>query len=945
MLKKMVLNINNVDRMITFDPEDTLANTLRKLGLTGTKVGCEAGQCGICSVILNGKVIRSCVKKMDKVPENSLVTTIEGVGTPGHLHPLQLSWMVHGGAQCGICTPGFIVSAKGLLDTNPDPTREEVRDWFQKHRNACRCTGYKPQVDSVMDAARVLRGEISMDDLAFKLPEGQTLYNTKSPKPTALAKVTGLCDYGADINMKLPDGVLHLGLAHARISHANLLSVDTSEAEKMPGVYRVLTARDIEGTNRVNGLTFSPTNKSDGLERALLADTKICQYGDVLAIVAADTEAHARAAADAVKAEYEPLYAYMNGLEAVAEDAVEIHPGTPNLYCEMPCIKGGETGGIMEKAAHVVEGGFYVQRQPHLVLEPDVGLAYPDADGGFVVQCKHQFLQAVPLMVADAVGIEPDRIRMILNPAGGSFGSKMSPITEALLLAAVKATGKPVCLHMDYAQQSFFSGKRSTGFFNCRLAADEKGYLQAMEYDFLFDHGAYHDGTSDPLIEKGFRWCGAGLYIPNIRGVGRICASNHAWGTAFRAFGSPQSYMASESLADMLAEKIGMDPLEFRYINTYRPGTTMTSGCEMDVHPFPTLIDMMRPKYKAALERARKEDTPEKRRGVGISLGMYDCSFAAHDTAEIDVELNSDGSITHYSGWHDMGQGADAGAMALAHKAFEPLGLKPENIRLVMNDTAITPFTGAAAGSRSHYMAGKATIDGANKLMDAMRKPDGTYRTYQEMVDENIPVKYRGNASTVGYSEACDYNTMQGDPNPTHTYGVFMSEVEVDAATGKTKVLKMTLTADFGVIGNKLAVDGQVYGGLAQGVGLALSEDFVDPSRDVTLKAQGFPYIKDVPDDIEVEYLETPRPSGPFGSAGCAELSLTSPHVSIVNAIYNATGVRIFELPATPDKVLDGIKALERGEKLPVHEWYYLGSEMNEKLEELRSNPVVGPAH
>ena len=320
--------------------------------------------------------------------------------------------------------------------------------------------------------------------------------------------------------------------------------------------------------------------------------------------------------------------------------------------------------------------------------------------------------------------------------------------------------------------------------------------------------------------------------------------------------------MASESLIDILAEKIGIDPLEMRYQNTYRPGTTMTSGCEMDVHPFPKLLEMMRPKYKAALEKAKKESTADKKHGVGLALGMYDSSFAAHDFAEIDLELNSDNTITLYAGWHDMGQGADAGALCLAHEALRPLGLKPEQIRLVLNDTALVPFLGAAAGSRSHYMGGKAIINGAEQLMEAMRKSDGSFRSFEEMEKDEIQVKYRGTASTTGYSEPCDFNSMQGDPNPTHTYGVFMSEVEVDMKTGRTKVLKVTLHADFGPIGSKLVVDGQMYGGIAQGIGLALSEDFVDPAKDVSLVAQGFPFIKDIPDDIELEYTETPRPSG-----------------------------------------------------------------------------------
>ena len=942
-LKKMILSINGAEKLVVCDPEETLADFIRRMGLTGTKVGCGSGQCGACSMLVDGEVIRACVKKMKTIKEYSRIVTIEGIGTPNNLHPLQLAWIVYGGVQCGFCTAGFIVSAKGLLDTNPNPTRQEVRAWFQKHRNACRCTGYKPLVDAVMATAKVIRGEMSMEELSFKIPEDSRIYNSYIPKPTALAKVTGLCDFGDDINTKLPKGVLHLALTQAKVSHAKILSIDTSEAEKMPGVVKVLTSKDIKGTNRMNGLCSMPNNKGNNFDRPIINDNKVFQYGDVLAIVAADTEKHARAAADKVHVELDMLPAYMTGLEAIDEDAMEIQPGYPNMFLELPIIKGDETTSIMEKAANVVEGSFFLQRQPHLVIEPEVGCAYIDEEGRLTVQSKTQFLHLIPTAGAAALGVKPENIRAIENPVGASFGHKMSAHPELLMLAAVMATEKPVCLRFNYAQQSYFTGKRACSYYNCKLAADKDGKLLAMETDFMFDHGAYHEGTTEFLIEKGCRFIGAGYHIPNIRGVGRMCCSNNIHGTAFRAFGSPQALLASESLMDILAEKVGIDPLEIRYINALRPGGTFTSGCELDVHPLPKLLEMMRPKYHAALAKAKAESTPDKKRGVGISLAMYDSSLAANDYAEIYIELNPDGSITHYSGWHDQGQGADAGALVLTHEALKPLGIQPEQIRLVMNDTAITPYLGPAAGSRSHYMAGKATIDGANKLIEAMRKPDGTFRTYEEMIKENIPTKYKGSGSTSGYTSECNLNNMQGNPNPTFTYGVFMAEVEVDTKTGKTKVLKMTLHGDFGIIGSKLAVDGQMYGGLAQGIGLALSEDFSDPKKHTSMVAMGFPFIEDIPDEMEIEYTETPRPTGPFGSSGCAELPLAASHVAVLNAIYNATGVRIFETPALPAKVLAGLQALEKGQPVPKPGPYFFGNSMVDKLEELKKNPVVMP--
>ena len=260
LIKKTVI-LNGVQKVIVTDPELTLAKFLREqLGLTGTNVGCDMGQCGACSVLINGKVIRSCVYKMSRIKDGDEIITIEGIGTPDNLHPLQLAWIKHGGAQCGFCTPGFIVSAKGLLGVNPNPTREEVRDWFQKHRNACRCTGYRPLVDAVMDAAKVLRGEMKAEDLLFQLPEDGRVWSSYIPRPSAVAKVTGTCDYGADLGLKLPEGTLHLKLVQAKISmqdpvHRHLRSGE--DARRLQGC----NPQDVKGKNRITGLITFPTNK------------------------------------------------------------------------------------------------------------------------------------------------------------------------------------------------------------------------------------------------------------------------------------------------------------------------------------------------------------------------------------------------------------------------------------------------------------------------------------------------------------------------------------------------------------------------------------------------------------------------------------------------------------------------------------------------------------
>ena len=906
-MQKKTLYVNGTAKNIITDPETSLGDVLRKqLLLTGTKISCNDGHCGACSVILDGKLMLSCLVKMKKVPDGASVTTIEGIGTPDNLHPLQLAFIKHGSSQCGFCIPGMIVAAKALLDQNPDPSREEVRAWFTRHHNACRCTGYKQIVDAVMDAAKVMRGEMSMKELEYQLPADGRIWGSHYPRPSAVAKVTGTLDFGQDLGLKLPPNTLQLALVQAKVSHANILSIDTSEAEKMPGVHKVVTHKDVKGKNRITGLITFPSNKGDGWDRPILCDTKVFQYGDAIAIVCADTIEQAKAAAEKVNVELEELPAYMSAPEAIADDAIEIHPGTPNVYYEQKIAKGEDTRPIMESAPHVVEGDYYLQRQPHLTIETDIGFAYFDEEDRLTIHSKSIGLYLHLYMIAPGLGIEPEKLRLVQNPAGGTFGYKFSPTMEALLGVACMATGKPVFLEYDYQQFMTYTGKRSPFFINLKLAADEKGKLLAMENDWTVDHGPYSE-FGDLLTLRGAQYIGAGYNIPNIRGMGRTVATNHAWGSAFRAYGSPQSFLASESLMDDLAEKMGMDPLELRYQNVYRPGDTTPTGQAPEVYSLPEILDKLRPVYQAALAKAEEESTPEKKKGVGISIGIYGCGLDGADGAEVWVELTKEG-VSVGATWQDHGQGADMGVLGTAHEALRPLNIAPEQIKLVLNDTGTAPNAGPAGGSRSQVVIGNAIKDGCEKLMNAMRH-NGSYRSYDQMVTKGIPLRYAGKWTAANNSN-CDENA-QGAPFAVYMYGAFLAEVAVNTKTGKTTVEGMTTVADVGKINNRAVVDGQIYGGVAQGIGLALSEDFEDIQKHSTMLGAGIPYAKDIPDKLDIIYVETPRPEGPFGAAGVGELPLTSPHVAIVNAIKNATGARITHLPARPEKVLAAMKDVQ----------------------------------
>lgn len=910
MIKKSLI-INGLPRTLLVNPEENLAKVLREqLLLTGCKVGCQIGQCGTCTVIVDGKAVRSCLVKMKKLEDGTKIETIEGVGTPEDLHPLQLAWMGHGCAQCGYCSPGFIMSAKVLLEENPDPTREEVRAWFQKHRNLCRCTGYKPLVDAVIDAARVMRGEMKKEDLIFE-PVGNKILGTSYVRPSALQKVTGTWGYGADLALEMPSDTARLALVQADIPHAVIKGIDFEEAEKMPGVIKIITAKDVKGKNRISGLITFATNKGDGWDRPILCDEKIFQIGDAVAIVAADTEEHAKEAVKAVKLDLEPLPAYMSAMEAMEEDAIEIHPGTPNVYFETNCIKGEDTKPIMESAPHVAEVHAYTSRQPHLHLEPDCGCAYIDEEGRLTVHSKSIGIHLHSAMIVAGIGVEPDKFRLIQNPSGGTFGYKFSPTMEALLgVACLALDGRACTLVYDQYQNITYTGKRSPAFMNIKLAADADGRLLAMEGDNYVDHGPYSE-FGDLLTMRLSQFTGAGYDIRNIRNKSQTVCTNHAWGSAFRGYGSPQSFMGSELCMDILAEKMGMDPFELRYKNIYRKewGSTTPTGQRPEVYNLEEMYEKARPIYYEAKERLAKMNTEKLKYGVGFAAGIYGCGLDGKDSSIANIQLNPDGTVTVFNSWEDHGQGADIGTLTMAHETLRQAGITPDKIQLVMNDTGRTPASGPAGGSRSNVVTGNATRVAAEMLVNAMRKADGTYRTYEEMVAENIPVFYEGTWVASACTD-CDLETAQGAPFSNYMYQLFIPEVEVNVETGQVRVIRYSTVCDFGTIINKTVVDGQVYGGLTQGIGLALSEDFEDYSKHTTLAGCGIPYPKDVPDDINIVYIETKRPEGPYGASGCGEGPLTAGHPAILSAIYNATGARITEIPAKPEKVKEALLKL-----------------------------------
>lgn len=942
-LKKIWLNINGAPRAIVCDAEnDSLADCLRRIGLTGTKIGCNAGQCGACSVILNGKLVRACIVKMKKVEDQSEVTTIEGIGTPSNLHPIQQAFIALGGVQCGFCSPGFIVSAYALLQENPNPTRAEVRHWFTVNKNACRCTGWKPIVDCVMAAAAVMRGEAPIESIQFQTPADGRIYGTAVPRPAALSKVTGTCDYGDDIAAKMPAGTAFLAPVMGRVNHGIIKGIDASEAEAMPGVFKVITAADVKGTNTFLMGIGHPRSKTDGIDRQIICSDKVYRFGDVVAVVAAESQELAREAAKKVKVDIEELPAYMTYLEAVAPGAAEIHEGVPNEYLTLPVVKGEDTRDLIENAEYVAEGSFYSTSQPHLVIEPDTLQAYTDENGLLTIMCKTLAVPLVLGFVPPAIGIPGDKIRVIENPTGASFGSALTPVDAAIVGACALALDMPVSMTMTYPESTAFLGKRAAHYSNARLACDKDGKIIAADYDFVYDHGAYGE-MADVLASKGQRFPYFGYNIPNLRAVVRVGYSNQTYATAYRSYGNCQAFTMSEAMMDIMARKIGMDPFEFRYKNLAHEGDTNINSYPYKEYPFQYIMDKMRPYYDemkadAAARNAASDGT--KRYGVGVALGGYNVTGGPNDHSEVAIELGADGCVTCYNTWEDQGQGSDVGTLVLTHEALKELNLPWEKVKLVQADSLTCPITGPAGANRSHYMAGNAIVNGCEQLVAAMKKADGTFRTYEEMVAEGIPTKYLGVYDTTAITLDLDPNTGVGDPTPEYNYAHYLALSEVDVTTGKTEVIKYMMFYDIGQVGSVQAVEGQGYGAMVHSLGWALSEEYIDDARHGHLVQCGFRFADDVTDNIELVNCEGPRKTAPFGSVGCCEGFQSAGHMAIINSIEDAAGVRVYDLPAKPEKVKALIEAKAAGKDIAPDK-YYLGADIYDVIEDALANPVA----
>jgi len=874
------LTVNGVKRQVEVAPDMVLLDYLRKdLSLTGTKQSCDRkGQCGACTVIVNGKAVRSCLTKMVNL-QGAEVITIEGLGTPENPHLIQEAFCLAGAIQCGFCTPGMIMAAKALLDANPNPDDAAIKKALA--RNLCRCTGYKKIIEAVKLAGQFIRKETTPEEVKSKI--GQEAIGSSHVRPTAMLKACGLAQFNDDV--PLPEGALEVAVARSTERHARIKSIDTSEAEKMPGVVGILRAQDIKGTNRLRQV--HP-------DQPVLCEDVVRILGDPIVAVVAETREQARAAAAAVKVEYEPLPVQMTVEESLSPDAYPIHEHAPDNICATQPIIKGDADKAFAEAYAVVEAEFSTQTNHQAPLEPEVSSAYFEGDE-LVVVGRSINIHFHCNQLKEAVGY--DKIRYKEAFSGGQFGIKVWIITEAIAAAAALHFRRPVRYAPTMAESMLITTKRHAyPSIKMKLACDKEGRLTAMWCDFLMDKGAYT--VNGPVILGRSIMMMSGSYnIPNVKVLGRSVYTNNAFGGSARGAGPPQTAFALEVAMDMLAEKLGMDPLEFRRINTLQPGQSKAIGMVVKQWDFPVVCEAIKPAYERAIEEARKfnERSDKIKRGVGIAAFSFGIGGAA-DQARLSIEMNPDDSVTIYAACADPGEGNDA---MLTQIAAHKLGLPLDKIKLYTRDTDKTVLMGPAAGSRMTFMAGNTLLNAIEQMEQAMEEAGG--RSYADLVKAGKPTRFEGYHKN-DIPGGLDKKTGQGNAQVSEVHNVQMAEVEVNTETGETRVIKMTCAVDSGTILNPQAFEGQVEGGMDQGVGYALREEYVlGETKDfVSFK---FPTIRDS-FEMEIITRETPRYNGPLGATGIGEMTMISTAPAVINAIYNACGARICDLPARPEKVL-----------------------------------------
>ena len=875
-----------------------LSDLLRdELGLTGTKVGCNAGDCGACTVLLDGQQVCACMVPAAQVAGRS-VTTVEFLARNGELNPLQRAFLRHGAAQCGICTPGMLMAATDLLDRNPHPTEAEVQDALGGV--LCRCTGYRKIIEAVLDVAGT-----------SPCPKPGPAVGARMAKVDGAAKLTGAEQFGADA---IPaEAFLSIRVVRSPYPHASFILGDTAPLlEAHPGLAMVLTADDVP----FNLYGIYPTGK----DQPVLAETHVRHRGEPICALVGDAETVAGIPDADLPIAWTVLPPVTFGNAAQADPLHAHAPG--NVLCRGRVARGDVAAGLRQEAHARIqtETGFV----EHAYIEPEAGYARC-VDGRVEVFACTQTPYMDRDELAAILGLPPDQVRVIPSAVGGGFGGKLDLSIQPLACLAAWLLRRPVRLVYTRPESMEATTKRHPARIVAEAAADPAGNLTALRFQAEFNTGAY--ASWGPTVANRVPVHASGPYkVPAVAADTLALHTTDPPAGAFRGFGVPQAALATEALMDMLAEHLGQDPLEFRHRNALRPGDRTATG--QTLGPGAALaqcLDALRPRWQAlrAEAEAHNQAPGPLRRGVGIACMWYGIgNTSLANPSEMVIGIDPAGRITLLSGAVDIGQGSNT---VMTQIAADALGIPAAGLHLVTGDTLLTRDAGKTSASRQTFVSGKAVLLAGQALRaEILRRANAGPEARISLAHGQVLVQHDGTETALALDGPPDADGFvlsgtgrfdppttpldangQGSPYASYAFAAQLAQVEVDTALGTVRVLRIVAAHDVGRAINPQQVEGQIHGGIAQGLGLALMEEFI-PGRTANLHDYLIPTIGDIP-KIETVLIEDPDPLGPYGAKGVGEPALVATAPAILNAIHHATGARITRVPATPPRVLEAL--------------------------------------
>jgi aldehyde oxidoreductase len=902
---KVAFTLNGVACHWNGAPATRLAAALRDdLGLTGTKVGCDAGDCGACTVLLDDRQVCSCLVAVGQV-EGRRVETVEGLSSRDEpLSCLQASFLVHGAAQCGICTPGMLMAAVDLLRAESAPTRLQVQDALGGV--LCRCTGYTKIVEAVLAVASSPAPKIE--------PGAGAAVGAAIARVDGLAKVTGRDAFGADA---IPANALWLRVVRSPHACARFTLGDLAAVRaRRPGLAAILTAADVP----FNGFGIYPDIK----DQPVLADGLVRYRGEAVVALVGDRATVFSMSDDELPIEW-TVEAPLFGVEAaMAKGAKLIQADRPGNLLIDGGVRRGDADAAFACCAAVAEGVFETAFVEHAYIEPEAGWAERVGD-----RIEIHVTTQTPYMdrdeIASVMRLKSTQVRIVPTACGGGFGGKLDLSVQPLVGVAAWKLGRPVACVYTRPESMAATTKRHPARIAAKFGCDAKGRLLACDVTADFDTGAY--ASWGPTVANRVPVHATGPYaVPNARTWGAAFFTNGPPAGAFRGFGVPQAAIAHEAMMDALADKVGIDRLEFRYLNALRAGDVTATGQKLEHSVgLAACLDALRPHWRraqddVALFNAQNGST---RRGVGIGCMWYGIGNTSMSNPSImRIGLAPDGALTLYSGAVDIGQGSNT---IMSQIAADAVGLPVAQVRLVAGDTDLTADAGKTSASRQTLVSGKAAelagqdlrrqiLRLANAGPDAALSLEGAMLTVRDgaavrHVDLTKTALLMGEGTFDPPTTPLDADG-QGVPYATYAFAAQIATVEVDLALGTVRVLRIVAAHDVGKAINPILVDGQIEGGIAQGLGLALMEEYLS-GRTENLHDYLIPTVGDVP-EIEIILIEDREPLGPSGAKGVGEPGLVPTAPAILGAIQQATGVRPMRVPVLPHRLREAILAQEK---------------------------------